>query len=436
MQQHVYPAAMTRKPGRRTGLLVGLLATSFGMLSACNGSSDNRASNDQLVAEGRQVFRYDTFGDEAFWTGTLRMNEVIQQAVDPVTALSVGLKVDVEALPDAVVAGIQDGTVDLSSTQTTLALLELDAVVGLKGQVETSIDGVKRLTQVGITCALCHSTVSEDVEIRDLAGNVLIPAGNVGRRLDGWPNRDLDPGAIIALSPVVAGGPSEAYFKSWGPGKFDPRHNVDNREDYAVVIPPAFGLSGLSRSTFTGDGDTAHEPAGPVAYWNRYVSVVEMGGQGTFSDPRLPLNVDHTNGGVLQDLVTGELPALQAYQYSLAAPAAPSGSFEAGAALRGKALFEGQAQCASCHSGPNFTDANESLHAVGDSAAAKTTYASRSATKLWRTTPLRGIWQHPPYFHDGSAATLADVVNAYNAKLNLGLTEEQKADLVEYMKSL
>jgi mono/diheme cytochrome c family protein len=266
---------------------------------------------------------------------------------------------------------------------------------------------------MGITCALCHSTVDDSF------------APGIGKRLDGWPNRDLNPGAIIALSPAVDAA-TKAALNAWGKGKFDPRHNVDGISK-PVVIPPAYGLDGIHRITFTGDGEN-------IAYWNRYVAVVEMGGQGSFSEPRLNLNVTHGN----VDLVSSKLPALQAYQLTLKAPPAPAGSFDAAAAARGKLVFEGAGNCATCHSGASFTDANLKLHPPSDSAAEPETpsYASRSATKQYRTSPLKGVWQHAPYFHDGSAATLEDVVQTYNTKRSLGLTPAQVNDVAQYLKSL
>ena len=399
----------------RVWLISGTMGAAVAVVSACGGGggSDNSAAEQAaLVAQGRQVFRFDTFGDEAQWTDKLRMHEVISAAVDPVTALSVGLKVDTDALPPAVVAGIQNGSIDLTKPATTVALLKLNAVIGLKGTVE-SVNGVDRLARVGITCALCHSTVDNSF------------APGMGKRLDGWPNRDLNPGAIIALSPALSA-PLKAIYNSWGKGKFDPRFNVDGISK-PVVIPPAYGLSGIHRITFTGDGDD-------IAYWNRYVSVVEMGGQGSMVEPRLNLNITH--GTV--DLVSSKLPALQAYQLSLEAPAPPAGSFDGMAAARGKRVFENGGQCASCHSGASFTDANSRLHPVADSMAEPETpsYASRTATGQYRTSPLRGVWQHAPYFHDGSAATLDDAAQAYNRKRGLGLTAQEVADLAQYLKSL
>ena len=387
--------------------------TAMGMLaalsSACGGNDDD---DRRLVAQGRQIFRFETFGDEAKWTDTLRMHEVIAAAVDPTTALSVGLKVDADALPQAIKDGILAGTVDLASPATTLALLKLDAVVGLKGRVDTE-NGVDKLERVGVTCALCHSMVDDSF------------APGIGRRLDGWPNRDLDAGAIIALSPALDAA-QQAVFRTWGPGRYDPRHNADGL-NRPVVIPPAYGLAGIHKITFTGDGDN-------IAYWNRYVAVTQMGGLGTFSDQRLPLSV--TNGTV--DLVSDKLPALQAYQLSLVAPAAPAGSFDADAAARGKAVFDGKGECATCHTGPHFSDANTRLHPPGDSVVEPETpsYSSRSATGMYRTTPLKGLWQHAPYFHDGSAATLEDVGSRYNAARALGLTPSEIADLAQYLKSL
>jgi hypothetical protein len=237
-----------------------LIVLPLAVLGGCGGGGggESAPAATDLVAQGKQIFRHDTFGDEAQWTDALRMHEVIEQAVSPATALSVGLKVDAEALPPELVAAIQAGQVDLNDPKTTVALLKLDAVIGVKGTVET-VDGVDRLRRVGITCALCHSTVDDSF------------AKGIGKRLDGWANRDLDPGAIIALSPALDDA-TKAIYRSWGKGKFDPRFNVDGISK-PVVIPPAYGLAGIHKVTFTGDGDSP-------AYWNRYVAVVEMGGLG------------------------------------------------------------------------------------------------------------------------------------------------------------
>jgi mono/diheme cytochrome c family protein len=387
-------------------------ATVAGMAAGCGGGSDDGAQQQALAAQGKQVFRFETFGDEALWTDKLKMNEVISQAVDPVTALSVGLKVDAEALPAAVVAGIQNGTVDLKSPAPTVALLKLNAVVGLKGTVET-VNGKDTLTRVGVTCALCHSTVDNSF------------SAGIGKRLDGWPNLDLNPGAIIALSPALPAA-TKAVYNSWGKGKYDPRFNIDGKSK-PVVIPPAYGLQDIHRITLTGDGNE-------IAYWNRYVAVTQMGGLGTFTEPRLNLSI--TNGTV--DLVTDKLPALQAYQLALLPPAPPAGSFDAQAATRGKAVFEGKGRCATCHTGASFTDANTTLHPPVDSVVEPEdpSYAARSATRQYRTSPLRGLWQRGPYFHDGSAATLEEVGQRYNTQRSLGLTTQEIADLAQYLKSL
>ncbi len=253
-------------------------------------------------------------------------------------------------------------------------------------------------------------------------------APGIGKRLDGWPNRDLNPGAIIAMSPSLSEA-QKAIYNSWGKGKYDPRYNQDGMSG-PHVIPPAYGLQNIHRITSTGDGED-------IAYWNRYVGVTQMGGHGTFSDTSIGVNV--TNG--TEDLISSKLPALQAYQLSLAAPAAPTDSFDLIAAGRGKTLFEGAAKCMSCHSGSEFTDANERLHAPTEVVSepepnGAPSYASRSATKQYRTAPLKGIWQHPPYFHNGSAATLFDVVKTYNTKQALGLNDSEMNDLTEYLKSL
>lgn len=393
------------------------------LLGAAGCTTNHKAANASvdppldpvLVAQGKDIFRNDTFGDESFWTDALGMHQVIASAVDPTTALSVGLKVDAEALPPAVVQGIQNGSISLTDPATTVALLKLNAVIGVKGTVET-INGKDTLTRVGISCALCHSTVDNSF------------APGIGKRLDGWANRDLNPGAIIALSPAVPAN-AKAVYNSWGKGKYDPRFNLDSKNG-PQVIPPAYGLLGVHSITSTGDGKD-------IAYWNRYVAVTQMGGQGTFSDSRTGVSVTHGTS----DLVSPKLPALQAYQLSLAAPTPPAGSFDAPAAIRGKNVFEGIGKCSACHTGPMLTDANIKLHFPSEVVSepepnGAPSYASRSATKQYRTAPLAGLWQHAPYFHNGTAPTLDAVVETYNIKKGLGLTSAQKADLVEYLKSL
>lgn len=369
-----------------------------------------------LVAQGKTIFRFATFGDQTFWTDTLRMHEVIRTAVDPTTALSVGLKVDTDSLPAAVVQGIQNGSISLTSPATTVALLKLNAVVGVRGTV-TSVNGQDVLTRVGITCALCHSTVDNSF------------APGIGKRLDGWPNHDLNPGAIIALSPALTVA-QKAVYNSWGKGKYDARFNFDGK-NAPSVIPPAYGLLGVNRITYTGDGSE-------IAYWNRYVAVTQMHGHGSFTEPRAtpPDNVQNP-----PDSVSALLPALQAYQLSLVAPTPPAGTFDAAAAERGRAVFNGAGQCATCHSGLLFTDANTRLHLPSEVVTEPEpnggpSFASRSASKMYRTTPLRGLWQHAPYFHNGVAATIEAVVDLYNTRKNLNLTSQQKADLVQYLKSL
>jgi hypothetical protein len=394
---------------------LGFVALALGACSHNAPQAMDDSADSAKLAQGKSTFRFDTFGDETLWSDTLRMHEVIGSAVDPTTALSVGLKVDSEALPAAVVQGIQDGSVSLKSPDTTVALIKLNAIVGVQGTVQ-NINGKDTLTRVGITCALCHSTVDNSF------------APGIGKRLDGWANRDLNPGAIIALSPALPAA-TKAVYNSWGKGRYDPRFNLDGKNG-PQVIPPAYGLKDIHSITTTGDGSD-------VAYWNRYVAVTQMGGHGTFTDSRTGVNV--TNG--TDDLVTSKLPALQDYQLSIAPPLPPTGSFDAVAAARGQVLFKGIGKCVTCHSGPEFTDANMRLHSAAEvvsepEPAGAPSYASRSATKQYRTAPLRGLWQHAPYFHNGSAATLSDVVATYNTRQFLGLSPMQVNDLAEYLKSL
>ena len=358
-------------------------------------------ASPEVAGRGRHIFRHWTFGDEQFWTDALHLNQVVGSAVSPATALAVGLKVDATRLPPGFLA-----SADLTSPATTVELLRRDAVVG----IEAKVTAEQHIKSLGITCALCHSTVDNSV------------APGVGRRLDGLPNRDLNVGAIVALSPALPAA-VKAVFNSWGPGKYDAEFNRDGINS-PVVIPPALGLRGVALETYTAEG--------PVSYWNAYVAVTQMHGHGSFADPALGIDIRQT-----PDLVTPVLPALRAYQLSLATPPPPPGSFKPAAAARGKALFNGDARCASCHiPSMAFTDVN--LGVLHDPAEVGTdpTRAGRLKNHKYRTTPLRALWQHPPYFHDGSAATLADVVAHYNKVLSLGLSAAQQADLVEYLKTL
>jgi mono/diheme cytochrome c family protein len=356
--------------------------------------------------DGRCIFRHDTFGDAQLWTDVLGLHELVQ-GLPPTGALAVGLKVDAQAVPADVLAAA-----DLEDPATTVALLGLDAIVGVSAVIE---DGM--IVEIGITCALCHSTVDDSV------------APGIGLRLDGWPNRDLDPGKIIALTPGLPalaaslGVETEAAsvaLLSWGPGRYDARFNQD-KQSAPVLIPPAYGLANVALETYTGEG--------PISYWNAYVAVTQMGAQGNFADAGLGLDIMHD-----PDLVTDKLPALRDYQFSLEAPAPLASTFDAEAAGRGSLLFDGIAQCSTCHSGDAMSDA-PTLHDP-EEVGADPTEAIRSQTGQYRTTPLRGAWQHPPYFHDGSAATFAEVVTHYDDLLELGLDAGQRADLVEYLRSL
>jgi cytochrome c5 len=398
-----------------------------------------------LIEEGRQTFRHETFGDEDFWGGTIGLHKALEGAakggvgagVSPKTALAVGLKVDVDLLPQTVKDGIVNGTVSLDDPATTLALLDLDAVVGVKG----FSDGAGGLKSVGVTCALCHSTVDNSF------------APGVGHRLDGWANRDLDVGTVINLAPDLSAvatllGVSETtvrtVLKSWGPGKFDAELFLDGKAfqpngttSAAVLIPPAFGLDGVNLHTWTGWGS--------LTYWNAFVAVLEMHGKGNFFDSRLDdatkfpvaarAKMGHTTNAT--DLVTPKLGALHYYQLSLLAPKAPAASFDAAAATRGQAVFAGAGKCATCHMAPLFTEPGWNMHSGAD-VGVDDFQASRSPDGKYRTSPLKGLFTHTKggFYHDGRFATLADVVTHYDTTFSLGLDAAQQSDLVEYLKSL
>jgi hypothetical protein len=400
---------------------------------------------NSMFVQGQSIFRFDTFGDEVFWTDTLKLHQAIEgskfggvgSGVSPKTALSVGLKVDAAALPPAVVDGIKKGKVDLDDPATTLTLIKLNAVVGVQGKL--NVDG--SLKSIGLTCAVCHSTVDDSF------------APGIGRRLDGWANRDLNAGAIISLSPGlnaisellgVDDTTTRKVLASWGPGKFDAQLNVDGKafrpdgNAAATLIPPAFGMAGVNMHTWTGGWGT-------VSYWNAYVANLEMGGQGTFIDRRL-MNADQYpvaarngfgNKRSAVDMVTAKLGALHFYQLALPTPQPPSGSFDRAKAARGAAIFAGKAQCATCHVPPLFTEPGWNTHPAAD-IGIDDFQANRSPERTYRTAPLRGLWTHSKggFYHDGRFATLLEVVNHYDTFKNLGLSDEEKIALIEYLKSL
>jgi len=450
--------ATAGRPRRRPAALARLLLllVAAGVLYVLSGSSSAReqptaaggqpvqAQATQLAEQGRQIFRFDTFGDEKFWGDSLKLHRAVAGAANggvgpglsPKAALGVGLKVDVDALPPELQQALARGEVDLDDPAVTLALLRLNAVVGVTG----FFDAGGGLRSMGIQCALCHSTVDDSF------------APGIGHRLDGFAARDLNVGAIVSLAPDLRPvarllGTDVATVKkvlaAWGPGKFDAELFLDGKgfrpdgKTAATLIPPAYGLAGVNLHTFTGWGS--------VPYWNAFVANLEMHGQGVFYDPRLddpkqfPVAARNRSGHTRNspDLITPKLAALHFYQLALAAPAAPAGSFDAAAAARGAKLFGAKAECASCHVPPLYTEPGWNLHtpaAIGIDRF----QADRSPTHRYRTTPLKGLWAHQKggFYHDGRFATLGDVVDHYNRFFKLRLTAGEKRDLVEYLKSL
>ena len=402
------------------------------------------ANAARMLEEGRHTFRDDTFGDQVFWSRMLGIHQALKQ-VSPRTALAVGLKVDAEALPPGLLAQLKRGgpapiashgkAVDLDDPAVTAALLRLNAVVGVRGFFNQ--DG--SLRAAGITCALCHSTVDDSV------------APGIGKRLDGWANRDLNVGAIVNLAPNLQPVASllgvdeptvRTVLQSWGPGKFDAELFLDGKafrpdgKSAATLIPPAFGLAGVDGHTFTGWGS--------VTYWNAFVANLEMHGQGRFWDPRLndpvkfPIAARAGFSDVQSDhdLITPKLAALQFYQLAIAAPAPAPGSFDATAAARGKLVFS-DAGCAHCHTPPLYTEPGWNRH-TPEEIGIDSFQADRSPDGRYRTTPLKGLSTHAKggFYHDGRFATLRDVVNHYDDHFGLRLTEQKKKDLVEFLKSL
>jgi len=395
-----------------------------------------------LVAQGKEIFRFDTFGDEDFWSGLLHIDKAIAgvnnggfgAGVSPTAALGVGLKVDVDALPAEVREGIISGSINLNDPATTLALLKLNAVVGVKGNFTQ--EGM--LQSVGITCAVCHSTVDNSF------------ASGIGKRLDGWPNRDLDVGGVISLTdnalPIanmlhVDEPTLRNVLDLWGPGKFPAILFMDGKafrpdgKIAANLIPAAFGLKKIDLTTYTGWGD--------ISYWNAFVANLEMHGKGNFSDPRLndpvkyPIAVENGFYHVTNnpDLITSKLPALREYQHSIDAPAPPAGSYDVAAAARGKGIFLSKAKCATCHALPILAD--NKLH-TAEEMGIDDFDAMRSPTGKYRTTPLGGLFTRTKggFFHDGRFATLKDVIDHYNDHFSLNLTTSEKQYLEQYLRSL
>ena len=408
----------------------------------------------QLLNQGRQTFRFDTFGDEAFWGDTLRLHQAIEGSqfggvgpgLSPSAALGLGLKVDVDALPGGLVKQLKQGKVDLNDPAVTLVLLRHDAVLGVEGFFNED----NGLRSVGITCALCHSTVDNSLTT------------GIGHRLDGWANRDLNVGEIVALAPDLSPfsnllGVSQdtvrTVLRSWGPGKFDAELILDGKAfnpqqisngvvtgtnvSGATLIPPAFGLAGVNLHTWTGWGSVTH--------WNAFVANLEMHGSGTFYDPRLndaakfPIAAANGFGNVRNtpDLITPKLAGLHLYQLAIPAPRPPDDSFDSAAASRGQTIFNGKAKCANCHVPPLFSEPGWNMHTPAEMCI-DDFQAKRSPDERYRTSPLKGLWTHQRggFFHDGRFANLFDVLNHYNTCFSLGLTAAEKDDLVEYLKSL
>lgn len=448
---------------KSVGALMGVSAIAIAMLVAAQADEGRdgkrlaendraiKAHAERLLEQGRNIFRFDTYGSEAFFGDALQLHKAIAGAnnggvgpgVSPKTALAVGLKVDADALPNELKAHLKAGMVNLDDPATTLALLKLNAVVGLTGR----FDDAGRITSLGTQCALCHSNVDDSF------------APGIGKRLDGWANRDLNVGAIVSLAPSLMPftdllGVDEATVRqvlgSWGPGCYDAWLDKDGKafapegKRACTLIPPAFGLAGVNLHTWTGSGS--------VTYWNAYVAVTQQHGSGVFFDKRLggtpetqeqyPVaarsgSFDTRPATGAPDLVTSKLAALHFYQLAIPAPKPPEGSFDVAAAARGKELFNGRAQCSTCHVPPLFTEPGHNLH-TPEEMGIDSFQARRSPTLMYRTAPLAGLWTHQTggFYHDGRFATLAAVVEHYDRTFKLGLTDWEKGELVEYLKSL
>jgi hypothetical protein len=431
------PSAEAQQPVATTGS-----ATSSAFDAAINQNAQ------RMIEEGRRIFRFDTFGSEAFWGDQLKLHQAIVgeklggvgAGVSPKQALSLGLKVDAAALPADVVAQIKAGKVNMDDPASTVLLLKANAVVGVTAFMNN--DGTAR--SIGIQCSLCHSTVDDSF------------APGIGQRLDGWGNRDLNIGAIVATAPNlepfskllgVDVATVKAVLNSWGPGRYDAELNMDGKakrpdgKSAATMMPSAFGLAGVNQHTWTGGWGT-------VTYWNAYVANTQMYGKGTFIDSRLddakqyPVAAKAGWGRKRDnpDLITAKLPALHFYQLAMPVPKAPQGSYDAEAAKRGEALFNGTARCSTCHVPPIFTEPGHNLHTAQE-IGIDSFQADRGPERKYVTTPLRALFDTQKihkggFYHDGRFANLDAVVAHYDTHFKLKLTAEQKRELIEYLKSL
>ena len=401
-------------------------------------------SSERMMKEGQQIFRFETFDDQTYWGDELRLHQAIEGAkfggvgpgLSPKAALGVGLKVDVDALPASLIEQLKQGKVNLDDPAVTLALLKLNSVIGVTGFFNP--DG--SLKSVGIQCALCHSTVDDSL------------TQGIGHRLDGWANRDLNVGDIISLAPNLQPfadllGVDQAtvrkVLQSWGTGHFDAELALDGKafrpdgKTSAILIPPAFGLAGVNLHTWTGWGS--------VTYWNAIVANLEMHGKGTFFDPRLdnaaqfPVAAKAGFGHVknIPDVITSRLASLHFYQLAIPAPVPPKGTFDKDAAQRGEPVFDGTGKCSSCHVPPLYTEPGWNMHTPSE-VCVDSFQADRAPDKRYRTSPLNGLWTHTKggFYHDGRFSTLLDVVNHYDTCFSLSLSDQEKTDLVEFMKSL
>ena len=401
-------------------------------------------NSERLMREGKQIFRYDSFGSEAFWGDQLQLHKAILRdkkggvgkGLSARAALQVGLKVDSRKVPKLLVEVLKEGSVSLDDPDTTLELLRADAVVGLKGVFDKN----DNMVSLGVTCALCHSTVDDSF------------MKGIGLRLDGWPNRDLDVGAIVALAPnlkpvadllELSESDVRNVLKGWGPGKYDAELIQDRKgtrpdgKTAATLIPAAFGLAGQNLHTYSGWGS--------VPYWNAYVANTQMHGQGTFVDRRLrdekkyPVvaRSGYDNKRDRRDLITSKLAALHFYQLAIPNPEPPKDFYDAKAAKRGEAVFTGAGKCATCHVPPLFSEPGWPMH-TGKEIGIDDFQSARSPDEMYRTTPLRGLFARAKggFYHDGRFATLEDVVTHYDRHFKLGLSQPQQRDLVQYLKSL
>lgn len=418
---------------------VALTACVMGLLAACGSSSTD---NSTQVTAGKEVFMGETFGNEKFFGDTLGLHTVLN-GVAPKDAVTLGVQVDLNKVPADIVAVMTGSDLAakdaaLNDPAVTRKLIKAGAVIGVKGFFATTAANDTTLTSAGISCALCHVTVKSNT-FTLTAGATALPIGEP--QFNGVPNTKMDAGKILSFTPFAVSNGLSATLAGWGPGRFDIRalNELDDSVDNPTAYPPLWNFPALQANGYALGWDGMFKGTNALASISEGVYDMIMHGNGSFATshgaippalafPPRQAVLDKFQDNPSSSISADKLLNMQAFLQSLQSPAASG--FDSAQATTGKALFEGKAKCSTCHpAATEFISAGR----YSDITVAPPTGDLAGGIKV---PGLRGVNLTAPYFHDASAATLLDVVNRFNSRDALGLTETEKAQLVEYLKSL